>query len=83
MSEIIQLSELLIKEKIRLYQMNEECIKELKNLPKGAIGRTKTKFGDYFYLVTYNKESGKHTSRYIGKDESAIPIIKEQIERGR
>lgn len=48
-------------------------------LPKGSIKRKNVNGNIYYYLVFRN--GNKIVSKYIGKDEESVTVIKEQILR--
>ena len=73
------LSVLITKEENRNRNMIAEYTRELETLPKGSV-KAKTINGNvYYYLVFRN--GNKIVSKYIGKDEESIAIIREQILR--
>ena len=73
------LSVLITKEENRNRNMIAEYMRELETLPKGSV-KAKTINGNvYYYLVFRN--GNKIVSKYIGKDEESIAIIREQILR--
>ena len=73
------LSVLITKEENRNRNMIAEYMRELETLPKGSV-KAKTINGNvYYYLVFRN--GNKIVSKYIGKDEKSVAIIKEQTLR--
>ena len=73
------LSVLITKEENRNRNMIAEYMRGLETLPKGSV-KAKTINGNvYYYLVFRN--GNKIVSKYIGKDEESIAIIREQILR--
>ena len=70
---------LLNRENIRNQNMILEYENELSNLPKGSIKAKKVGNKIYYYL--YFRDGKKVISKYIGKDEQSIIIIKEKLER--
>jgi hypothetical protein len=73
------ISTLLIKEKNRNESMIIEYTRELDVLPKGTIKEKKVKDRVYYYLLF--REGDKVVTRYLGKNEEALILIKEQLER--
>lgn len=73
------LSALIMKEETRNKNMIAEYIRELKTLPKGSVKQKIVNGNVYYYLVFRN--GTKIVSKYIGKDDKSVAIIKEQILR--
>ena len=73
------LSALITREEIRNRNMIAEYTRELDTLPKGSIKKKKVNGNIYYYLVFRN--GNKIVSKYIGKDEESVTVIKEQILR--
>lgn len=73
------ISKLLIKEKNRNEKMIIEYTRELDILPKGTIKEKKVKDRVYYYLLF--REGDKVVTRYLGKNEEALILIKEQLAR--
>ena len=73
------ISTLLIKEKNRNEKMIIEYTRELNILPKGTIKEKKVKDKSYYYLLF--REGDKVVTRYLGKNEEALILIKEQLAR--
>lgn len=70
---------LINKEYLRNQNMIMEYEKELVDLPKGSIKAKLIGKKTYYYL---NYRDGKKViSKYIGKDEDSVSLIKEQLER--
>ena len=67
------------REELRNEKMIEEYTKELENLPKGRITPKTVNGKTYYYLYFRNGE--KIVSKYIGKDETRVLIIREQLTR--
>ena len=67
------------REEMRNEKMIEEYTKELDKLPKGKITPKVINGKTYYYL--YFREGEKTVSKYIGKDESNLIIIREQLAR--
>lgn len=73
------LSVLITREEMRNRNMIAEYTRELDTLPKGSIKRKNVNGNIYYYLVFRN--GNKIVSKYIGKDEESVTVIKEQILR--
>lgn len=73
------LKSLITKEENRNKNMIEEYKIELMTLPKGSIRKKKIKNHIYYYLVF--REKDKVISKYIGKDEKTILLVKEKLVR--
>lgn len=73
------LSMLINKEKVRNENMIFNYLKELKKLPKGSVKTKKIGNRNYFYLAY--RDGNKVVNKYLGKNENAIEIIKDQLER--
>lgn len=72
-------SSLLYKESLRNQNMIAEYEKELAVLPRGSIKIKIIGRNSYYYL---NYRDGKKVvSKYIGKDEERINLIKEQLAK--
>ena len=72
-------SSLLNKESVRNQYMIEEYEKELAALPKGSIKIKIIGQHSYFYLIY--RDSKKVISKYIGKDEKSVDLVKEQLAK--
>ncbi len=73
------LSVLITKEETRNKNMIAEYMRELETLPKGSVKPKKVNGNTYYYLVFRN--GNKIVSKYIGKDEESVAVIREQILR--
>ena len=73
------LSVLITKEETRNKNMIAEYTRELETLPKGSVKPKKVNGNTYYYLVFRN--GNKIVSKYIGKDEESLAVIREQILR--
>ena len=73
------ISKLLIKEKNRNEKMIIEYTRELDILPKGTIKEKKVKDKIYYYLLF--REGDKVVTKYLGKNEESLILIKEQLAR--
>ena len=73
------ISTLLIKEKNRNESMIIEYTRELDILPKGTIKEKKVNDKIYYYLLF--REGDKVITKYLGKNEESLSLIKEQLER--
>ena len=73
------ISTLLIKEKNRNEKMIIEYTRELDILPKGTINEKKVKDKIYYYLPF--REGDKVITKYLGKNEDSLSLIKEQLAR--
>ena len=73
------LSVLITKERTRNKNMIAEYTRELETLPKGSV-KPKTVNGHVYYYLVFRK-GNKVVSKYIGKDEKFVAIIKEQTLR--
>ncbi len=73
------LSVLITKEETRNKNMIAEYTRELGTLPKGSVKPKKVNGNTYYYLVFRN--GNKIVSKYIGKDEESLAVIREQILR--
>lgn len=73
------ISTLLIKEKNRNESMIIEYTRELDILPKGTIKGKKVKDKIYYYLLF--RKGDKVITKYLGKNEESLSLIKEQLER--
>lgn len=73
------LSVLITKEETRNKNMIAEYTRELETLPKGSVKPKKVNGNIYYYLVFRN--GNKIVSKYIGKDEESLAVIREQILR--
>ncbi len=67
------------REEIRNENMINEYIKELNLLPRGKITPKAINGKIYYYL--YYREGKKVVSKYIGKDEESLNVIREQLSR--
>lgn len=67
------------REEVRNEKMIEEYTKELETLPKGKITPKVVRGKTYYYL--YFRDGEKIVSKYIGKDENNLLIIREQLAR--
>ena len=70
-------SNLISKESVRNQNMITEYEKQLVDLPKGSI-KSKT-IGKNVYYYLYYREGKKVISKYLGKDEESINVIKELL----
>lgn len=70
-------SNLISKESVRNQNMITEYEKQLADLPKGSI-KSKT-IGKNVYYYLYYREGKKVISKYLGKDEESINVIKELL----
>ncbi len=73
------LSVLITKEENRNRNMIAEYMRELETLPKGSVKQKIVNGNAYYYLVFRN--GTKIVSKYIGKDDESVAIIREQILR--
>lgn len=73
------ISTLLIKEKNRNESMIIEYTRELDILPKGTIKEKKVKDKIYYYLLF--REGDKVITKYLGRNEESLILIKEQLAR--
>ena len=73
------ISTLLIKEKNRNESMIIEYTRELDALPKGTIKEKKVNDKIYYYLLF--REGDKVITKYLGKNEESLSLIKEQLAR--
>ncbi|MBQ4270024.1 MAG: hypothetical protein IJB97_10305 [Clostridia bacterium] len=73
------ISTLPIKEKNRNEKMIIEYTRELDILPKGTIKEKKVKDKIYYYLLF--REGDKVVTKYLGKNEESLILIKEQLAR--
>lgn len=73
------ISTLLNKEKNRNESMIIEYTRELNILPKGTIKEKKVKDKIYYYLLF--REGDKVITKYLGKNEESLSLIKEQLAR--
>ena len=73
------ISTLLIKEKNRNEKMIIEYTRELNILPKGTIKEKKVKDKIYYYLLF--RDGDKVITKYLGKNEESLYLIKEQLAR--
>ena len=72
-------SSLLNKESVRNQNMIDEYEKELVSLPKGSIKMKVIGHNSYYYL---NYRDGKKVvSKYIGKDEESVNLVREQLAK--
>lgn len=69
----------IVREEIRNEKMITEYTKLLETLPKGKIMPKTINGKTYFYL--YYRDGKKVISKYIGKDEESLVIIREQLAR--
>ncbi len=67
------------REEMRNEKMIEQYVKELENLPKGKITPKIVNGKTYYYL--YFRNGGKIISKYIGKDEGDLILLREQLAR--
>ncbi len=67
------------REKKRNENMIIEYIKELETLPKGKIIPKSVNGKTYYYL--YYRDGKKVVSKYIGKDEGSLTVIREKLTR--
>lgn len=61
--------------------MINEYIKELEKLHKGKIRAKIVNGKTYYYL--YYREGKKVLSKYVGKDEDSLTIVREELARRR
>ena len=73
------ISTLLNKEKNRNESMIIEYTRQLNILPKGTIKAKKVKDKIYYYLLF--REGDKILTKYLGKNEDSLILIKEQLAR--
>ena len=73
------ISTLLTKEKNRNESMIIEYTREIELLPKGTIKEKKVKDKVYYYLLF--REGDKVITKYLGKNEESLILIKEQLAR--
>lgn len=73
------ISALLTKEKNRNESMIVEYTRELDILPRGTIKEKKVKDKVYYYLLF--RDGDKVITKYLGKNEESLILIKEQLER--
>lgn len=73
------LASMLLSEKKRNENMILEYRRELVTLPKGSIKAKKLSDKVYYYLTF--RDGNKVITKYIGKDESLLIPIREQLER--
>lgn len=59
--------------------MISEYCRELEILPKGSIKTKKIKNRSYYYLVY--RDDNRVITKYLGKDESSLAHVKEQLTR--
>lgn len=69
----------IAREEIRNEKMITEYTKLLETLPKGKIMPKTVNGKTYFYL--YYRDGKKVVSKYIGKDEESLVMIREQLIR--
>ena len=84
MDAILQVSDILTKEKEKKLQLLKELkeqYKEVAEVPKGSIAKKKNVSGEYFYLNYYSEKTKKGVLKYLGKDNAAISVMQEQIEK--
>ena len=67
------------REEVRNEKMIAEYTKELEKLPKGKITPKVINGKSYYYL--YFRDGEKIISKYIGKDENDLIILREQLDR--
>ena len=68
-----------LREAKRMTALSETYEKQLANLPRGSL-QTKERNGNKYYYLSY-RLGEKIISKYLGNDESALGILKEQLER--
>ncbi len=73
------LAALLFREENRNENMIAEYSRELKTLPKGSIKPKKIKDKIYYYLTF--REGDNVITKYVGKDEESLDLIREQLAR--
>ncbi len=73
------ISTIIEKEEKRNKIMIERYSEELDSLPKGILKPKNINGKIYYYLVF--RDGNKIISKYIGKDEEKITLIKEQLSR--
>lgn len=66
-------------EKTRNGNMITEYTKELEKLAKGRITKKILNTKTYYYL--YYRDGKKVVSKYIGKDEESLSVVREQLTR--
>ena len=70
---------MLEEEKQRNLKMQEAHKREIDALRKGSITK-KTVSGNNYYYLKY-RQGNKVKNDYIGKDENAVEIIRQEIEK--
>ena len=70
---------IISREETRNENMINEYTKELETLPKGKIMPKTINGKTYYYL--YYRDGKKVVSKYVGKDEKSLIIIREQLAR--
>ncbi len=73
------ISTIIEKEKKRNKIMIDRYSEELDSLPRGTLKQKNINGKIYYYLVF--RDGNKIISKYIGKDEEKITLIKEQLSR--
>ena len=67
------------REEMRNEKMLNEYSKELESLPKGKITPKIVNGNKYYYL--YYRNGKKVISKYVGKDETSVNLVREQLIR--
>ena len=67
------------REEARNERMIAEYTKELEKLPRGKITPKSVNGKIYYYL--YYREGKKVVSKYIGKDEEGLTVVRERLVR--
>lgn len=70
---------IISREEMRNENMINEYTKELETLPKGKITPKTVNGKTYYYL--YYRDGKKVVSKYVGKDEESLAIIREGLAR--
>lgn len=73
------ISTIIEKEEKRNKIMIDRYSEELDSLPRGTLKQKNINGKIYYYLVF--RDGNKIISKYIGKDEEKITLIKEQLSR--
>ena len=74
-------SNMIAQEEKRMRSLKESYEEQLLTLPKGTLRIRKKGNNTYYYLAYRNGQ--KVATDYIGKDETDIARIKEQLEKRR
>ena len=79
--DMLLLESIVLQEKSRIENMITMYENELLSLPHGTLVKKTINHKDYYYIQY--REGKKVTSKYIGKTEEEMAVVKGNLERRR